>query len=125
VELAEFNDSAIELLTRQTVPGLLVRPGIGPICAARDEARRDVFAYLGYYNRHRLHQTLRYRAPREVRVGYRQDLALVARNPGVRFSGTTSDEVFGRHNVSRLACPAKARQMPAVLAFAGGMIRSG
>ncbi|GAA1296566.1 integrase core domain-containing protein [Saccharothrix xinjiangensis] len=49
----------------------------------RDDARRDVFAYLGHYNHNRLHSTLSYRTPRyhtphEVRVGYRQDLARVA-----------------------------------------------
>jgi transposase InsO family protein len=48
------------------------------VWATRDEARRDVFAYLGYYNHHRLHSTLNYRTPHEVRVGYRQGLALVA-----------------------------------------------
>ncbi|MEU4446928.1 integrase core domain-containing protein [Actinosynnema sp. NPDC050801] len=42
------------------------------------DARRDVFAYLGYYNHDRLHSTLGYRTPHEVRVGYRQGLALVA-----------------------------------------------
>lgn len=44
----------------------------------RDDARRDVFAYLGYYNHDRLHSTLSYRTPHEVRVGYRQGLARVA-----------------------------------------------
>lgn len=44
----------------------------------RDEARRDVAAYLGYYNHDRLHSTLDYRTPHEVRVGYRQRLALMA-----------------------------------------------
>ncbi|WP_158842889.1 IS3 family transposase [Saccharothrix deserti] len=44
----------------------------------RDDARRDVFAYLGYYNHDRLHSTLDYRTPHEVRVGYRQGLALAA-----------------------------------------------
>lgn len=29
------SDSAVELLVRQTVPGLLAQPGIGPICAAQ------------------------------------------------------------------------------------------
>jgi transposase InsO family protein len=28
------------------------------VWATRDDARRDVFAYLGYYNHHRLHSTL-------------------------------------------------------------------
>ncbi|WP_156756113.1 integrase core domain-containing protein [Actinokineospora pegani] len=44
----------------------------------RDDARRDVFAYLGYHNHNRLHSTLGYRTPHEVRVAYRQGLALVA-----------------------------------------------
>ena len=44
----------------------------------RDDARRDVFTYLGYYNHDRLHSTLVYRTPHEVRVGYRQGLTLVA-----------------------------------------------
>ncbi|MFI5609451.1 IS3 family transposase [Amycolatopsis sp. NPDC051903] len=48
------------------------------VWATRDAARNDVFAYLGYYNHDRLHSTLNYRTPHEVRVGYRQSLALVA-----------------------------------------------
>ncbi|WP_184928897.1 IS3 family transposase [Saccharothrix ecbatanensis] len=44
----------------------------------RDDARRDVFAYLGYYNHDRLHSTLDYRTPHEARVGYRRGLTLVA-----------------------------------------------
>jgi transposase InsO family protein len=48
------------------------------VWATRDDARRDVFAYLGYYNHDRLHSTLDYRTPHEVRFGYRQGLALVA-----------------------------------------------
>ncbi|QRP48627.1 IS3 family transposase [Amycolatopsis sp. FDAARGOS 1241] len=48
------------------------------VWATRDDARRDVFAYLGYYNHDRLHSTLNYRTPHEVRVGYRQGLTLVA-----------------------------------------------
>ncbi|MBP2334754.1 transposase InsO family protein [Saccharothrix coeruleofusca] len=44
----------------------------------RDDARRGVFAYLGYYNHDRLHSTLDYRTPQEVRVGCRRGLALVA-----------------------------------------------
>ncbi|MFD0206073.1 MULTISPECIES: IS3 family transposase [Saccharothrix] len=38
----------------------------------RDDARRDVFAYIGYYNHDRLHSTLDYRTPHETRIGYRQ-----------------------------------------------------
>ncbi len=45
---------------------------------ARDDTRRDVFAYLSYYNHDRLHSTLDYRTPHETRVGYRQGLALAA-----------------------------------------------
>ena len=48
------------------------------VWATREDARRAVFAYLGYYDHDRLHSTLDYRTPHEVRVGYRQDLALVA-----------------------------------------------
>ncbi|MCE6995379.1 IS3 family transposase [Saccharothrix sp. S26] len=44
----------------------------------RDAARRGVFAYLGYYNHDRLHSTVDYRAPYEVRVGCRQDSRFVA-----------------------------------------------
>ncbi|MFC5055939.1 IS3 family transposase [Saccharothrix xinjiangensis] len=49
-----------------------------PAWDTRDDARRDVFSYLGYYNHDRLHSTLDYHAPHEVRVGYRQGLTLVA-----------------------------------------------
>jgi len=35
--------------------------------AARDEARRDLFAYLeGYYNRQRIHSALGYLAPEQA-----------------------------------------------------------
>jgi len=44
----------------------------------RQQARRDVFAYLAYYNHQRLHSTLGYRTPYEARVMYRQDTALAA-----------------------------------------------
>jgi transposase InsO family protein len=44
----------------------------------REQARRDVFAYLAYYNHQRLHSTLGYRTPYEARVMYRQDAALAA-----------------------------------------------
>ncbi|QFZ18449.1 integrase core domain-containing protein [Saccharothrix syringae] len=44
----------------------------------RDDVRRDVFTYPGYYNHDRLHSTLGYRTPHEARVGYRQGLALVS-----------------------------------------------
>ncbi|OAP24336.1 IS2 transposase TnpB [Amycolatopsis sp. M39] len=37
----------------------------------RQQARRDVFAYLAYYNHHRLHSTLGYRTPHETRTNYR------------------------------------------------------
>jgi len=48
------------------------------VWATRDQARRDVFAYLAYYNQYRLHSTLKYRTPYEARVCYRQPIALVA-----------------------------------------------
>jgi transposase InsO family protein len=48
------------------------------VWATRDDARHDVFSYLGYYNHDRLHSTLDHRTPHETRVSYRQGLALVA-----------------------------------------------
>lgn len=48
------------------------------VWATRDDARRAVFAYLGYYNHDRLHSTLGYRTPHETRMSYRQDIALAA-----------------------------------------------
>jgi transposase InsO family protein len=45
--------------------------------ASRDDARGAVFAYLGHYNHDRLHSTLDYRTPRETRISYRQDMALL------------------------------------------------
>ncbi|MBP2329409.1 hypothetical protein JOF56_009794 [Kibdelosporangium banguiense] len=48
------------------------------VWAARQDARRAVFAYLSYHIHDRLHSTLEYRTPRETRVGYCQGLALVA-----------------------------------------------
>ena len=36
----------------------------------RKQARHDVFAYLAYYNHHRLHSTLDYRTPQETRLNY-------------------------------------------------------
>jgi transposase InsO family protein len=48
------------------------------VWTTREQARREVFAYLTYYNRNRLHSTLKYRTPHEARVCYRQSIALVA-----------------------------------------------
>lgn len=48
------------------------------VWATRAEARRDVFAYLAYYNRHRLHSTLKRCTPYEARACYRQPIALAA-----------------------------------------------
>lgn len=48
------------------------------VWATRAEARAAVFAYLTYYNQNRLHSTLQYRTPYQVRVRYRQDTALAA-----------------------------------------------
>ena len=48
------------------------------VWATREQARREVFAYLTYYNRNRLHSTLKYRTPYEARLCYRQPIALVA-----------------------------------------------
>ncbi|WP_409464827.1 IS3 family transposase [Amycolatopsis sp. GA6-003] len=36
----------------------------------RHQARHAVFAYLAYYNHHRLHSTLNYRTPHETRTNY-------------------------------------------------------
>jgi transposase InsO family protein len=48
------------------------------VWSTRAEARRAVFAYLTYYNRSRLHSTLKRQTPYEARVCYRQPIALVA-----------------------------------------------
>jgi transposase InsO family protein len=48
------------------------------IWATREQARRDVFAYLAYYNENRLHSTLNHRTPHEARVCYRPPIALAA-----------------------------------------------
>lgn len=48
------------------------------VWATRADARRDVFAYLTYYNHNRLHSTVNHRTPHETRVCYRQPLALAA-----------------------------------------------
>lgn len=48
------------------------------VWATRGQARQAVFAYLNYYNRHRLHSTLKHRTPYETRACYRQPIALVA-----------------------------------------------
>jgi transposase InsO family protein len=48
------------------------------VWATRAEARRAVFAYINYYNRGRLHSTLKLRTPHEARVCYRPPVALAA-----------------------------------------------
>jgi len=48
------------------------------VWATRAEARRAVFAYLTYYNRNRLHSTVKLQTPYEARVCYRQPIALAA-----------------------------------------------
>jgi len=48
------------------------------VWATRAEARRAVFSYITYYNRHRLHSTLKHRTPHEARHCYRQPIALAA-----------------------------------------------
>jgi hypothetical protein len=48
------------------------------IWPTREQARRDGFAYLAYYNENRLHSTVNYRALHEARVRYRPPIALAA-----------------------------------------------
>ncbi len=48
------------------------------VWATRAEARCAVLAYLTYYNRNRLHSTLKRQTPYEARVCYRQPIALAA-----------------------------------------------
>jgi len=48
------------------------------VWGSRDQARRDVFAYLTYYNHDRLHTTLNRQTPHEARVCYRQPIAITA-----------------------------------------------
>jgi transposase InsO family protein len=48
------------------------------VWATRADARAAVFTYLNYYNRHRLHSTLKLRTPHEARVCYRPPTALAA-----------------------------------------------
>jgi transposase InsO family protein len=48
------------------------------VWATRSEARRAVFAYITYYNQHRLHSTLKRQTPSEARACYRQTIALAA-----------------------------------------------
>lgn len=68
-----FDNAAAEsfFATLKTEIGTTVWP-------TRQAAREAVFAYLAYYNTNRLHSTLGYRTPTEVRLGYRHDHALVA-----------------------------------------------
>ncbi|OAP21314.1 Integrase core domain protein [Amycolatopsis sp. M39] len=44
----------------------------------RQHAREAVFAYLAYYNHHRLHSTLDHRTPHETRLSYRHHHAHAA-----------------------------------------------
>jgi transposase InsO family protein len=48
------------------------------VWATRADARRAVFAYLNYFNRRRLHSTVKLRTPYEARVCYRQPSTLAA-----------------------------------------------
>jgi transposase InsO family protein len=87
---------------RATLTGLGIRPSVGrtgscydnavaesffatlkaeigtAVWTTRDDARQDVFAYLGYYNHDRLHSTLGHRTPNETHISYRQRVTLVA-----------------------------------------------
>ncbi|WP_369077219.1 IS3 family transposase [Paractinoplanes aksuensis] len=63
---------------RQDHPGSL-KAEIGTrVFASRAEARREVFAYINYYNNKRLHSTVNHQTPREARVCYRPPTALAA-----------------------------------------------
>jgi transposase InsO family protein len=42
------------------------------VWATRSEAHRAVFAYITYYNQHRLHSTLKRQTPYEARACYRK-----------------------------------------------------
>lgn len=68
-----FDNAAAEsfFATLKTEIGTSVWP-------TRRAARAAVFEYLAYYNANRLHSTLGYRTPTEVRLGYRHDHALAA-----------------------------------------------
>jgi transposase InsO family protein len=48
------------------------------VWATRAEARRAVFAYINYYNRRRLHSTIKLRTPHEARACYRPPIAHAA-----------------------------------------------
>jgi transposase InsO family protein len=49
------------------------------VWASRAQAHQAVFAYIAYYNRNRLHSTLKRQTPYEARVCYRQPpIALAA-----------------------------------------------
>ncbi len=68
-----FDNAAAEsfFATLKTEIGTTVWP-------SRHAARQAVFAYLAYYTINRLHSTLGYRTPTEVRLGYRHGHALAA-----------------------------------------------
>jgi transposase InsO family protein len=48
------------------------------VFATRAQARREVFAYINYYNNKRLHSTVKHQTPREARVCYRPPIAPAA-----------------------------------------------
>ncbi len=48
------------------------------VFASRAQARREVFAYINYYNNKRLHSTVKHQTPREARFCYRPPIALAA-----------------------------------------------
>jgi transposase InsO family protein len=48
------------------------------VFATRAQARREVFAYINYYNNKRLHSTVKHQTPHEARICYRPPIALAA-----------------------------------------------
>jgi hypothetical protein len=71
------SDSARQCVAESFFASLKAEIGT-KVWATRAEAHKAVFAYLTYYNRNRLHSTLKCRTPYEARVCYRQPIAFAA-----------------------------------------------